>query len=461
MRSKETIRKHIAPLARKVVESVEEAFFLPGAPLNFRSILSAPGSFFKARDLSAGHAILAPPEDRYGLLCYSSHGLEQAKTALSSNAAGPLKVVAQRIVEDAEQALHRGPYSVTDKTTLPPSRDLHDYLHPAPYYWPNPGTANGLPYVKRDGQRVPGTIMYEPESDQYDRTRLQFMFDGTTALALGWALTGRDDFARHGAALIKTWFIEPTTRMSPHLLYAQIRRGHNEHRGSPTGIIELKDFYYFLDAVRLVEHAGALRGEESSALRNWLRQYLAWLETSFQGRKELIAKNNHGTYFDLHTAAIAAFLDEWEKLWNIALRARSRIARQFTPTGEQPGEMARSISQHYCTFNLQGWLNLLLLTRSAGLPPVDFSAEPYSRIAAAFGWLMKQDMTNWPYDQAEPFDQERVFPLALAASRLGLATPETLPASFAVDYCAVKSIFNPHDAIQPYWNLHSITDRAS
>ena len=47
--------------------------------------------------------------------------------------------------DKAEAALARGPYSVVDKATLPPSGDNHDYWHPAPYWWPNPETPDGLP----------------------------------------------------------------------------------------------------------------------------------------------------------------------------------------------------------------------------------------------------------------------------------------------------------------------------
>ena len=48
-----------------------------------------------------------------------------------------------------------GPFSVVDKAILPPSGDRHDYLSIGPYWWPNPDTADGRPYVRRDGQVIP------------------------------------------------------------------------------------------------------------------------------------------------------------------------------------------------------------------------------------------------------------------------------------------------------------------
>ena len=51
----------------------------------------------------------------------------------------------------AERAQLGDTYSVTDKTLSPPSGNKHDYMSLAPYWWPNPNTANGLPYIRRDG----------------------------------------------------------------------------------------------------------------------------------------------------------------------------------------------------------------------------------------------------------------------------------------------------------------------
>jgi hypothetical protein len=51
--------------------------------------------------------------------------------------------------------MHAGPFAVTSKSQTPPSGDKHDYMSLARYFWPNPATANHLPYVQRDGQSNP------------------------------------------------------------------------------------------------------------------------------------------------------------------------------------------------------------------------------------------------------------------------------------------------------------------
>ena len=225
------------------------------------------------------------------------------------------------IEQSAEQALSRGPYSVIDKTTLPPSGCLQDYWHPAPYWWPNPDTPDGLPYVRRDGERIPGTGLFEPESDKYDRSRLQRVFDDSFTLAMAWKLTGNQVFADHAAKIFRRFFIAEETRMNPHLLYSQVRAGHNGNLGYRTGIIEMKDLYFYLDAIRLLDRAGSISRREVEAFSLWLDTYLSWLSNSTQGRKERAAPNNHGTCYDLQVAAIASFLGRKETLYETLARA--------------------------------------------------------------------------------------------------------------------------------------------
>src|SRR5689334_5680509 len=56
---------------------------------------------------------------------------------------------------EAKAALQAGPFSVVDKTNVPPSGDKHDYMSIGPYFWPDPASSNGLPYIRHDGRRNP------------------------------------------------------------------------------------------------------------------------------------------------------------------------------------------------------------------------------------------------------------------------------------------------------------------
>ena len=79
---------------------------------------------------------------RSGLVCNGLLVFCVATTAAWRGAeAGQDAAVAsarERLVRAAEQALTAGPFSVMQKTRVPPSGDKHDFLSLAPYWWPTP-----------------------------------------------------------------------------------------------------------------------------------------------------------------------------------------------------------------------------------------------------------------------------------------------------------------------------------
>ena len=351
----------------------------------------------------------------------------------------------------AAKAIQRSPYSVTDKTTLPPSGDCRDYWHPAPYWWPDPNAPGGLPYVRKDGERVPGTRMYDPDSGRYDRTRLQRVFDDSMILGLAWSFLGERHYAEAGARILERFFIDPCTAMKPHLEYAQVRMGHNNNKGAPAGLIEAKDMYFYLDAVRLFEEAGALSAEVSDAFRNWLRRYLHWILSSAQGKAECAAPNNHGTCYDLQVGAIASFLGENDVVYDTLARAQERISTQFSSDGRQPEEITRTVTAHYCCFNLQSWINLAELSSRWGVNLWEYESPAGAGLKNAVRWLISHMGRPWPYEQIEAFDTDRFLPICFAASEhTNIGTGNVPPSIYTI-----KPVFFPHDGIRPFWNLAS------
>ncbi|EEE35562.1 conserved hypothetical protein [Rhodobacteraceae bacterium KLH11] len=345
---------------------------------------------------------------------------------------------AKAVLAAAEAALTRGPFSVTDKPDPGPSGDLQDYFHPAPYWWPNPKTADGLPFVRQDGRRVPGTRLYEAESALYDRTRLQRLFDDTTALMLADRITGSADYAAHARQLVHTWFLNPKTRMNPHLTFAQVRRGHSGDRGLCHGLIETKDLYYFLDAIRMIDDPEVVDG-----VRDWCAEFFPWFQTSDQGAEEARAANNHGTCYDLQSAALAAFLGDAGALQKINLRAQARLMGTITAQGEQPHEMKRTLTQHYCAFNLQSWINLFDLLEGVGLQP--WSSDAGTRLLVAMRHLLTESASGWTHPQVEPFEATRLVPIEASLRQRG---GDSVLTSTEAPAC-----FYPHDGIAPFWRL--------
>ncbi|STT07484.1 Alginate lyase [Klebsiella michiganensis] len=103
-----------------------------------------------------------------------------------------------------------------DKTLVAASGNKHDYYSFPPYWWPNPDTKDGLPYIRKDGQTNP-----DANSDATDKNRLVKMSNDVSTLALAWYFSHDDRYAQKAAEQLKTWFLDPKTRMTPNLQHAQ------------------------------------------------------------------------------------------------------------------------------------------------------------------------------------------------------------------------------------------------
>lgn len=311
----------------------------------------------------------------------------------------------------AEEALLQPARSVADKPTAPIGGKLNDYWSVAPYWWPNPDTPDGLPFVRRDGERVPGTKLLERGSERYDRSRLYAMINDVTTLALAWRVFDQPRYAQCAALHIKTWFLDPDKQMTPHLEFAQVRGGRLDGRGAVSGIVEAKDFYFFMDALRLLEDSKALTSHEWAELRGWFRKYFDWLTTSGRGRHAVLRTNNLGTMYDLQSGAIAAYLGEVDELRRVLLRARTRIGIQIGPNGDQRQELDRVARWHYSAFNLAGWTALARLASSVDDGLWHFTLPDGRGLELAIEWLL----SNAPIGSDDRFCSGNLGPLAADA----------------------------------------------
>jgi hypothetical protein len=268
----------------------------------------------------------------------------------------PALVVLQN---DAAEALAFGPVSVMDKAVTPPSGDKHDYMSQAPYWWPDPAKPDGRPYIRRDGDR-------NPEINRItDHDNLGRLTSAVATLGLSYALTGRQEHAAHAARLVRVWFLDPATRMNPHLKFGQGIPGINDGRG--IGIIETRGLAEMLDGVLLLAGSPSWTAADESALQDWMRGYLKWLIESSHGQEEAKNGNNHETWYDVQVAGLALYTGQRDLARRTLEGARQRIARQIEADGRQPRELERTRAWDYSEFNLRAFFDLADMGRRGGV----------------------------------------------------------------------------------------------
>jgi len=316
-----------------------------------------------------------------------------------------------QLERDAQAALDTGPFSVVNKKVTPPSGDKHDYMSQAPYFWPNPDTTNGLPYVRRDGER-------NPEINRIsDHRSLDQMAEAVETLALAYYFTGDEAWADRATRLLRTWFFEPATRMSPNLQYAQAVLGVNTGRG--IGLIESRALTRVVDAVGLLAGARAWTQADQRQLQDWFEQFLRWMQESKNGRDEAAARNNHGTYYDMQVVSFALFLGKQELAEDVVRAARGkRIAIQIQPDGRQPLELVRTKAWSYSVGNLSGLMLLATLGDRVGVDLWHFQTEDGRSLGKALDYLapFALGQQKWPHRQIGGWPPEMLFPLLRQAA---------------------------------------------
>jgi len=319
-----------------------------------------------------------------------------------------------RLREDADRALKLKPPSVMDKSRTPPSGDKHDYLSQAPYWWPDPSKPDGLPYIQHDGK-------HNPEADRgTDAPAWGRMASNAETLGLAYYFTHDEAYAAHAALLIRTWFINPATRMNPNVNFGQYIPGINEGRG--IGLISFRAFTNVCNTLGLIAGSPAWTADDDKAFRQWLSAYFDWLMTSRNGRDEAHATNNHGTWFDVQAAEIALFLGQTDAARKILTEGlEKRLASQVMPDGSEPEELRRTKSLSYSLFDLQALTNLSVLAEHVNVDWWAYTTKDGRSLRAALRYLAPyaDPAKPWIKNDLVPAGRSALLPLFAEALRHG------------------------------------------
>ncbi len=307
----------------------------------------------------------------------------------------------RNLISHADAILDAEPLSVMMKDKIPASGDKHDYMSQARYYWPDPSSPDGRPYINRDG-------VSNPEINRLDRVRLGVTADRVKTLSLAWYFSGDEKYARKATEFIRVWFLDKKTSMNPNLEYAQVAPGHYGDKGRSYGLIDTYSFVEMLDGVALLEGSESFTKKDSRNLKKWFSDFTDWMIKSPQGIEESKAANNHSIAYDAQIIAFALYTGDLATAKEvIASVPEKRISKQINPDGSQPHELKRTLSYHYSNYNLEHLIDIISMAKKLGLRIDKSISDDNPLFYKAMDFLAKyvgKDVSEWPYAQISGWD---------------------------------------------------------
>ena len=298
-------------------------------------------------------------------------------------------------LKKADSLLSIKPFSVVNKTGLPPSKSKHDYMSIGPYWWPNPKTENGLPYIRKDGEINP-----ETRNNFTDFVEKKNFISAIKTLKDAFYYSDNVKYARKNLTFINTWFLEETTKMNPNVNFGQYVPGKSE--GRCFGIIEFDDLIEVVKFLELARDKNILSKEIEKGMYNWFLEYSNWLKNSKLGKEEATRKNNHGTHYDVQLLSILVYLNKIEEVKEYLLTTtKARIFNQIEPDGSQPLELARTKSFSYSIMNLHGFLELVKMGQKVGIDLWNVTSQDGRSIKKGYQYMIPYvtGQKEWKHQQ--------------------------------------------------------------
>jgi hypothetical protein len=206
-------------------------------------------------------------------------------------------------------------------------------------------------------------------------------------------------------AYLRTWFTDPETSMTPHLLYAQAISGKVTGRG--IGIIDTIHLIEVAKAIQVLRELGYLGGEELAAVTSWFDQYLTWMTTHAYGLDEQMHGNNHSTWYAAQVAAFAALTGREAEMELARQRFKALLPAQMNEDGGFIDELKRTKPYIYELFHLEGYA---VLAELASSPTDDLWTYTENGRSLKRGWEFMlpylEDKATWPYPpDVQNFDE--------------------------------------------------------
>ncbi|TSA16046.1 alginate lyase [bacterium] len=314
-------------------------------------------------------------------------------TSLQSQASVKVDVAAidrARVLSGAERYLQEPPLTVAAFSSPRSAGGVHEYFSEGDYWWPDPKNPEG-PYVQRDG-------MSNPDNFNKHREMMQRFCKAVSTLAAAYKITHDEKFAAQAVRHLKAWLVADSTKMFPHLKYAQAIKGKFTGRG--TGIIDTIHLIEIARSVEILSGSPSMSAAEESAIKKWFAEYLAWMMTHQYGIDERDAKNNHGTWWISQAAAFAHLVGDTASLSFCRTRFKTvLLPKQMAANGSFPEELRRTKPYNYSLFNLEGLALICQVLSVPGDNLWEFTLSDGRNMRKGIEFLYPYivDKSKWPY----------------------------------------------------------------
>jgi hypothetical protein len=233
--------------------------------------------------------------------------------------------------------------------------------------------------------------------------------ESVAALVAAYRITEQRRYVNKAIEFLRVFFLDPKTRMNPHLKYAQAIPGRTSGRG--IGIIDTLHLAEVPVAIKATTRDGLAELPKEVAdyvfptdvvadLKQWFRDYLDWMITSKNGQEEANAKNNHSVAYWLQVASFASFLGDEARLDECRRRFKEVfVPDQMAVDGSFPRELARTKPYGYSIFQLDNMAALcqVLSTPTNNLWEFELADGRGMRKALEFLFPYLADKSKWPY----------------------------------------------------------------
>jgi hypothetical protein len=344
--------------------------------------------------------------------------LSQAKSTSRPDVAA---IDHDRILAQASAYLKEPANPITTQTCPRSPGTPHDYYSEAEDYWPDPSNPTGPFVIHNSGPS-------NPDAFTAHRDALLNFSIYVPALTAAFLLTNDASYAQQAVKHLRAWFIDPATRMTPSLLYAQTIRPAKTGRFE--GVAEAVHLAEVVQCLLFLNNSEALTESDRITLKKWFAEYFEWLNTSRLAGLARDNKSHHGSSWLLQAAAIAHLTQVADDAPLTTLRHQyksSTIRAQIVANGTFPRELSTPNPYRNTLFNLDMFAGicLLLSTRFESVWDYELQDGPGMRTVIARLYPFILDRGTWPYvADAQYFNDLPIRPPSLLFAARAYDRPE-------------------------------------